>query len=438
MDPHGCRVFSGGHRTATTARALVWMGALGAFAAASGARAAELGEKVPAVVADDWSGGEAVDPAQPDGKTVYLVDFFFNDCPPCRETVPLLNRIQERFAKDGLVVVGVNVRDTAAEIERFRRAMDVRYRTARDRAPEDPPGYTQTTHAYHQPKDDDEGINYPSVFLVDREGRLLWRGFPMPSLEDIVARALAGTWTVKEARQMGDAERDWAFGQQNQNPGLMHAAVRTLAALEPGNPMHFIRWMVVADAAGHPEDYDAALDGWYRASRGNADSFIALAERVTGADDFNRRRPRMAAAALMEATKLSTERAPRALPRIAFVYMQLGFREKARATLDLARERAGDDAVLLLNVAQLTAGLGDPEAAVAMLAPLAGEDEDGLAAIHQAFYKTLVEVKANPDQAYTPTTEPLAIPEFPPLRMSPDAGLIPSLAPGAPAPTPES
>ena len=44
------------------------------------------------------------------GKVVYI-DFWASWCEPCKKEVPALNSLYKRYAKRGLIVVGVNVDD---------------------------------------------------------------------------------------------------------------------------------------------------------------------------------------------------------------------------------------------------------------------------------------------------------------------------------------
>lgn len=69
-----------------------------------------------------------------DGETVSLSDyrgqpvvinFWATWCTPCREEMPLLQESYEAHREDGLVVLGVNVRESPEEVVRFLRQVGV-------------------------------------------------------------------------------------------------------------------------------------------------------------------------------------------------------------------------------------------------------------------------------------------------------------------------
>jgi cytochrome c biogenesis protein CcmG/thiol:disulfide interchange protein DsbE len=98
------------------------------------------------------------------GKVVYL-DFWASWCAPCRESFPWMNRLEEQFAREGLVVIAVNVDRDRAEAERFLRAHPADFRIVFD-----PDGLLP----------DKFGVRgMPTSVLIDRQGevRLRHEGF---------------------------------------------------------------------------------------------------------------------------------------------------------------------------------------------------------------------------------------------------------------------
>ena len=64
---------------------------------------------------------------------VLLVDLWGTWCPPCRKAVPFLVKLQDRYKKDGLRIVGIAFEFAASEesrrerIQKFAEEMDINY-----------------------------------------------------------------------------------------------------------------------------------------------------------------------------------------------------------------------------------------------------------------------------------------------------------------------
>jgi thiol-disulfide isomerase/thioredoxin len=119
------------------------------------------------------------------GGKVVVLDFYATWCPPCREEIPHLVALNERYAKQGLQIVGLNVGgdDDRLQVPSFAKEYGIKYQLG------DPdPQMTDVFFA------DDDTI--PQTFVFDKRGRLLQRfiGYrpTMPDeLESLVKNALA-------------------------------------------------------------------------------------------------------------------------------------------------------------------------------------------------------------------------------------------------------
>ncbi|HKL89254.1 MAG TPA: TlpA disulfide reductase family protein [Salinibacter sp.] len=100
------------------------------------------------------------------GKVVVL-NLWATWCPPCLEELPELNRLQERYGPDGLVVVTIS--DERREtLQRFERKK-VSLQTVS--------GYLPPSQSWPAPYDKVRSSR-PMSFIIDRDGRIqnLWRG----------------------------------------------------------------------------------------------------------------------------------------------------------------------------------------------------------------------------------------------------------------------
>src|SRR5215210_1852939 len=117
---------------------------------------------------------------------VVVLDFWATYCPPCREEIPHLVRLQKQFGQKGLKVVGLNVggEEDRPKVPDFVRQYGIQYQLA---DPDD-----ETVRLFLA---GDDAI--PQTFVIDRRGRLVrsfvgYDGEVASELERAVAEALAG------------------------------------------------------------------------------------------------------------------------------------------------------------------------------------------------------------------------------------------------------
>ena len=102
----------------------------------------------------------------PDGLKgkVVIVDFWASWCLPCAESFPVLDELQKKYG-DKLVVIGVNVDEKAANMEKFLKKHAVSFALVRD-------GGQKLVEVV-------EPETMPTSFILDAEGkvRFLHSGF---------------------------------------------------------------------------------------------------------------------------------------------------------------------------------------------------------------------------------------------------------------------
>lgn len=127
------------------------------------AGALEAGSKMPEIGLTDLS-GKQVTVASLAGKVV-VVDFWATWCAPCKEELPVLEKLYKKYGSKGLVVVGVSVDKDASNIKGFLKKVGVTFPVVHD-------ANHQVSGRYQPPR-------MPSSYIVDRKGivRFVHGGF---------------------------------------------------------------------------------------------------------------------------------------------------------------------------------------------------------------------------------------------------------------------
>ncbi|HEX5792442.1 MAG TPA: TlpA disulfide reductase family protein [Rheinheimera sp.] len=94
------------------------------------------------------------------GKVV-LVDFWASWCGPCRKSFPWLNRMQQQYSADGLLVLAVNEDSERSEAMRFLQQQPAQFAVLYDEA-------GALAQQYQL-------MGMPSSFLIDKKGQIRYR-----------------------------------------------------------------------------------------------------------------------------------------------------------------------------------------------------------------------------------------------------------------------
>ena len=130
------------------------------------------------IASSDLPSGERLDLSDYRGKVI-VVDFWASWCVPCRRSFPWLNAMNDKYANDGLVIVGVNLDQDPASAAEFLQEYPARFQIRYDASG------TLAREFNVQAM--------PSSFVIDRDGEIVAHhlGFKVRRQDDYEAAIVA-------------------------------------------------------------------------------------------------------------------------------------------------------------------------------------------------------------------------------------------------------
>lgn len=129
---------------------------------------------------------------------VVVLEFWATWCPPCRESIPHLSKLQEEHG-DKIIVIGVST-EGKKDVEKFyKKQENMKYRVAVDKK-------EKTSKTYME----GFGVNgIPHAFII-KEGKILWHGHPM-EMDKELGKALSsgpGAGTENKSEKKTEEVKD--------------------------------------------------------------------------------------------------------------------------------------------------------------------------------------------------------------------------------------
>lgn len=185
-----------------------------------------IGDKAPAYSIEHWVKGSPVT-AFETGK-IYVMEFWATWCPPCRDSMPHLSKLQEEY-KDRVTIIGVSDEDLSTVTDFLGKdgwPEKTNYTLATD---PDNSTFTDYMRSAQQ-----NGI--PTAFIVGKGSTIEWIGHPM-EMDKVLKRVVAGEWDTAaykkrfELHQRLDGQWQAQFQQ-----GDYDGALKTLDEVTTGDP----------------------------------------------------------------------------------------------------------------------------------------------------------------------------------------------------------
>jgi len=165
------------YRPGNTARALFLLLAFALLTASGAATPAALasgplriGDTPPRVSVADLGGHPFRIPDDVRGKVVIL-HFWAGGCSSCREEMPAMESLYNRYSKKGLTILAINVGQQKEAVRTFVAGMKVSYPVFLDLD-------TKAAHQY-------EVVGVPKTFILDRNGQIRYKIVGSASMESL-------------------------------------------------------------------------------------------------------------------------------------------------------------------------------------------------------------------------------------------------------------
>ncbi|HEV8289329.1 MAG TPA: redoxin domain-containing protein [Candidatus Norongarragalinales archaeon] len=171
------------------------------------------GRLAPDITSSDWLNSKPLRLKDLHGKVV-LVDFWTFGCIDCQRELPHVQKIHEKYAKKGLVVIGVHSPEFEYEknIETVRKEVKKRKLT-----------YPIAFDNEHRAWDSYLSHNWPTQYLIDKEGRIRWTHVGECDLDKIEQRI--------EQLLQENAPKNAAFQAPERTHRVVKRAVRKIVKI---------------------------------------------------------------------------------------------------------------------------------------------------------------------------------------------------------------
>lgn len=289
-----------------------------------------VGDMAPPLSIQEWVKGGPIDLKRDARKKIHVIEFWAVWCPPCKMSVPLLTQLQQKYAKD-VVIVGVTEPDlrgnSPAAIRRFvkEQGSKMDYVVAIDSG--------KTIQAYLAAAG---AIGIPHAFVVNKEHRVVWQGSPLdPSLDDILSRVVAGTYDLKAARieqEVNKRLQELDFLSQMGQWSIVWDGLIDILKLDPANLFAMeVMMRISTQELRNVDEFRAWVLSHIATHGDNTTAMHRLADMLCSIGDLSSRCPDLALKAAKASYKASKQREASAISAYARALYQIGELDRAIA-----------------------------------------------------------------------------------------------------------
>jgi thiol-disulfide isomerase/thioredoxin len=290
--------------------------------------ALDVGDKAPPVKVSKWLVGKGVDPTTPASNRVCVVEIWATWCPPCRITIPHINRLHAKLKDKGVVIMAISAEE-ADTVEAFLKTTPMNYNVGID-------NNQATSKAYSS---EDGGV--PRAFVIGGDGKVVWAGHPLDGMDRVLGRLAAGTFDPKKLAQAAQLEKEVQASVQLSDMAGVKATIDKLLQLDSDNPKYYVLKVALLVQSETP-DLEAAKAAFAAWAKGCAEYDAGLRMLVSAMleQDYALRDPELIMSSATKAVALSGGNDPEIALMMSGVYAEFGMLDQAIETLKKGMETA--------------------------------------------------------------------------------------------------
>jgi thiol-disulfide isomerase/thioredoxin len=145
-----------------------------------------VGKDAPGLTIREW-----ITSNPPDVKNlrdhVYVVEFWATWCAPCRESVPHLIKLADKYRGNGVLFISLSADKSTDKVRKFVDKKGINYNVAIDNG---------TADIF-------EITGYPTAFVINHKGKVIWQGIPREDkFEQAINKAVKDAQPPMVAKEM--------------------------------------------------------------------------------------------------------------------------------------------------------------------------------------------------------------------------------------------
>ncbi len=304
------------------------------------ANALEIGDDAPEIAIEKWINRGPIKIKERDGEKIYVVEFWATWCPPCRESIPHLSKLQTKYKENGVEIIGIT-NESIEVVEEFAGKAGFTYNVGVDKSSfigNDKLKLNQTNTLY---RNGENGI--PHAYVIGKDGKIAWYGHPMEEMEmdTVIEQIIEDKFDRKKAakicllrKKMNEAK----YARDIKN--LIKIANKILGVI-PNDKRAFGTLSQLYLYEEDPKSYKKLCGTLVDAGSKNSKMLSFASEAMLTNNDLRFRDINIALKAAKSANQIGDN--PQTLELLGRIYFELGHIDKAIMYLEKALSKADDE-----------------------------------------------------------------------------------------------